>query len=107
MKKILITGGAGFIGSHIVDSLLKKGYDVVIYENFSSGTMDNLKHLNSNNLSIIEGDILDYKKLEQAMIGCDFVSHHAAQLEIFLAIDEPQKDLEINTIGTLNVLKAA
>lgn len=105
--KILITGGAGFIGSHIVDALLKKDYEVVVYDNFSSGTMENLSHINSDKLSIIKDDILNYKKLEEAMKGCDYVSHHAAQLEIFLAYDEPEKDLEVNTIGTLNVLKAA
>lgn len=107
MKKIFITGGAGFIGSHIVESLIIKNYEVVVYDNFSSGSLDNLKHIDSNNLKIIKGDILDYSLLENSMAGADFVSHHAAQLEIFLAFDEPEKDLEINTIGTLNVLKAA
>lgn len=107
MKKILITGGAGFIGSHMVDSLLAKDYEVVVYDNFSSGTRDNLNHIVSNKLSIIEGDILDYDFLEKSMKGCDYVSHHAAQLEIFLAYDEPKRDLEVNTVGTLNVLKAA
>lgn len=107
MKKIFITGGAGFIGSNIVDSLLDKDYEVVVYDNFSSGTMENLNHINNTKLKIIEGDILDYQKLEESMIGCDYVSHHAAQLEIFLAFDEPERDLEVNTIGTLNVLKAA
>lgn len=107
MRKIFITGGAGFIGSHMVDSLLIKGYEVVVYDNFSSGTKDNLKHIDSNKLSIVEGDILDYEFLEKSMKGCDYVSHHAAQLEIFLAYDEPERDLEVNTVGTLNVLKAA
>ncbi len=107
MKKIFITGGAGFIGSHIVDSLLQKEYEVIVYDNFSSGIMDNLKHIKNDKLTIINGDILDYQKLESSMRGCDFVSHHAAQLEIFLAYDEPEKDLEVNTVGTLNVLKAA
>lgn len=103
--KIFITGGAGFIGSHIVDSMLNEGNDVVVYDNLSSGSMDNLK--SSNKLTFIQGDILDYQKVEEAMEGCDYVSHHAAQLEIFLAIDEPERDLEVNTMGTLNVLKSA
>ena len=107
MNKILVTGGAGFIGSHIVDSLLAKDYEVVVYDNFSSGTKDNLKHIKTNKLQIIEGDILDYQKLEKSMNECDYVSHHAAQLEIYLALDEPERDLNINTVGTLNVLKAA
>jgi nucleoside-diphosphate-sugar epimerase len=107
MKKIFITGGAGFIGSHIVDKLLEKSYKVIVYDNFSSGTMDNLKHINNINLKIVTGDILDYNTLKESMIGCDYVSHHAAQLEIFLAFDEPERDLTVNTLGTLNVLKAA
>ena len=107
MKKVFITGGAGFIGSHLVDSLLSKGLEVVVYDNFSSGTVDNLNHISSKHLMIIEGDILDYEFLEKSMIGCDYVSHHAAQLEIFLAYDDPEKDLQVNTVGTLNVLKAA
>lgn len=107
MSKIFITGGAGFIGSHIVDSLLAKDYEVIVYDNFSSGTKDNLKHIKTNKIQIIEGDILDYQKLDKSMNGCDYVSHHAAQLEIYLALDEPERDLNINTVGTLNVLKAA
>jgi len=107
VNKIFITGGAGFIGSHIVDSLLAKGYEVIVYDNLSSGTTDNLKHIKSNKLRMIEGDILDYQKLEESMNGCDYVSHHAAQLEIYLALDEPERDLNVNTVGTLNVLKAA
>lgn len=107
MNKIFITGGAGFIGSHIVESLLAKDYEVIVYDNFSSGTKDNLKHIKTKKIQIIEGDILDYQKLEKSMNGCDYVSHHAAQLEIYLALDEPERDLNVNTVGTLNVLKAA
>jgi len=107
MSKVFVTGGAGFIGSHIVDSLISKNYEVVVYDNFSTGSNDNLKHISSDKLSIVKGDILDYSHLNNSMRGCDFVSHQAAQLEIFLAYDEPEKDLMINTIGTLNVLKAA
>lgn len=107
MNKIFITGGAGFIGSHIVETLLTEGNEVTVYDNFTSGTKDNLKHIKSNKLKIIAGDILDYQKLEESMRGCNYVSHHAAQLEIYLALDDPQSDLNINTVGTLNVLKAA
>ena len=108
MPKIMITGGCGFIGSHIVDSLLLKGYEVVVYDNLSSGKLSNLEqHKDNKLLTIIKGDILDYQKLKDVMKNCDYVSHHAAQLEIFLAYDEPEKDLEVNTLGTINVLKAA
>ena len=106
--KILITGGAGFIGSHIVESLLSLGHTVVVYDNFSSGSLFNLQSLIKNkNLKIIEGDILDFEMLNKSLKNIDLVSHHAAQLEIFLSIEDPVKDLEINTIGTLNVLKAS
>lgn len=105
--KILITGGAGFIGSHIVKSLSEKGHKIIIYDNFSTGLMENLENINPRNIDVIEGDILDFKKLSYSMKGVDIVSHHAAQLEIFVGIDDPEKDLSINTGGTLNVLKAA
>lgn len=104
--KVFITGGAGFIGSHIAEELLKKGAIITIYDNFSFGSINNLSHI-KNNLKIINGDILDYEKLSSSMKGHDIVSHHAAQLEIFLGIKSPLKDLEINTIGALNVFKAA
>jgi len=104
--KILVTGGAGFIGSHIVDSLVAKGHKVVVYDNFTSGQMENLVNI-KDDVEIIEGDILDYKRLEKAMKGVEVVSHQAAQLEIIRCIADPIEDLKINTVGTLNVLKAA
>jgi len=104
---ILVTGGAGFIGSHVVESLLKSNHNVIVYDNFSSGHLDNLPAEKPDNLKIIEGDILDYENLYSSMKGVNYVSHHAAQLEIFLAQNDPLRDLHVNTIGTLNVLRAA
>lgn len=103
---ILVTGGAGFIGSHIVDDLVSRGVRVKVYDNFSFGNYENLQHLGPE-VEVIKGDILDYTTLFEAMQGVDFVSHQAAQLEIFRSTDDPVADLQINTIGTLNVLKAA
>ena len=105
-QKIFLTGGAGFIGSHIVESLLKEGAKVTIYDNFSSGSMENLKAIEGQ-VTIIKGDILDYPALEAAMRGHDLVSHQAAQLEILKCVDDPLWDLQVNTGGTVNVLRAA
>lgn len=105
-KKILITGGAGFIGSQIVEDLLKEGAKVRIYDNFSTGNMDNLKKVIAD-VEVIKGDILDFESLSKAMKGVEIVSHHAAQLEVAKAVIDPYFDLKINTIGSLNVFKAA
>jgi len=104
-SRILITGGAGFIGSHVAESLVEAGAEVTVFDNFSTGLMDNISPWEKE-IKIIRGDILDYQKLKNAFKGMDIISHHAAQLEIFLSSCHPEKDLEVNTIGTLNVLKA-
>lgn len=104
--KILITGGAGFIGSHLVDSLAAEDARVTVYDNFSFGKTDNLGK-SKNKIRIINGDILDLPKLVNACRGMDMISHHAAQLEIIRGKSDPRHDLNINLTGTLNVLKAA
>lgn len=105
-KRILITGGAGFIGSHIAESLVKEGLKVIVYDNFSSGRIENL-NLIRKEIEVIKADILDYKTLNKAMGKVDYVSHQAAQLEIFRCIENPIIDLQVNTVGTLNVFNAA
>lgn len=105
-KKIFITGGAGFIGSHLTNSLVKAGAKVTVYDNFSSGLRENLDEVRKD-VQIIEGDILDFDKLKQSMRGHELVSHQAAQLEITKCVDDPIDDLKSNTIGTLHVLQAA
>lgn len=104
--KVLVTGGAGFIGSNIVESLLELGANVGVYDDFSFGFEDNLTPFKKD-IEIIRGDILDYESLSKAFKGYDLISHHAAQLEIFLCVDDPYRDLQVNTVGTLNVLRAA
>lgn len=104
-KKILITGGGGFIGSHLAEDLLGAGWQVTVLDNFSSGTRKNLGDIRKE-VEVVEGDIRDLDLVRKTVQGMDAVSHHAAQLEIFLGIAAPEKDLEINTAGTLNILRA-
>lgn len=104
-KNILITGGAGFIGSHLVDRFIKeKANKVIVYDNFSSGER---KYLEGKAVQIVEGNILDYDKLNENMKNVDIVSHHAAELEVFTGIENTMHDLQTNIEGTLNVLNAA
>lgn len=105
-SKILVTGGAGFIGSHIVDSLVCAGAKVTVLDNLAFGTLDNLAQV-KDDIRFVQGDIRDASLLERLAAGMDVVSHQAAQLEIFLATSHPCWDLEVNTLGTLNVLEAA
>lgn len=104
--RVFITGGAGFIGSYIVEELVRSGAQVKAYDNFSSGRMDNLEAIRDE-VELVEGDILDYERLRNAMKGAKFVSHQAAQLEILKCVNDPVVDLQSNTVGTLHVLRAA
>lgn len=105
-KRVFLTGGAGFIGSHIAEDLVAQGAEVTIYDNFSSGLLENLLAIQPK-VRLIRGDIGDYKTLVEAMRGHDYVSHQAAQLEILKCVDDPVWDLMVNTGGTLNVLRAS
>jgi UDP-glucose 4-epimerase len=103
---VLVTGGAGFIGSHVVADLLRAGYKVTVFDNFSSGLRENLAALDGD-VEIVEGDILDADALNAATRGKDVVSHQAAQLEITKCMEDPLGDLRTNLVGTINVLEAA
>lgn len=105
-RRVLVIGGAGFIGSHIVEALVRLGARVRVYDDFSSGTEENLVAVRQD-LELIRGDILDADALRKAMEKMEYVSHQAAQLEIMRCLHDPLLDLRINTIGTLNVFKAA
>jgi len=104
--RVLVTGGAGFIGSHLVEDLVYRGATVRVLDNFSSGDLANLATVR-NDVEIIEADILNADAVQSAMLGCEIVSHQAAQLEITRSIQDPIYDLRVNTEATLNVFQAA
>lgn len=105
--RFFLTGCAGFIGSNLTDRLLAAGHQVVGYDNFSTGrTMFLESASRSGNFKLITGDLLDPAELTPAMAGCEFVFHLAANADVRFGTDHPRKDLEQNTIATMNVLEA-
>ena len=102
-----VTGGAGFIGSSLVDRLLADGHDVVAFDNFSTGQREFVAAaLRHPRFALIEGDTLDLPALTRAMAGCDVVFHLAANADVRFGTEHPKKDLEQNTIATFHVLEA-
>jgi len=105
--KFLVTGGAGFIGSHLVDRLLVDGHLVVVLDNSSTGNLSNLKqHFLNKNLQIVTGSILDTKLLQSLVDEVDYVFHLAAAVGVFNIINDPITSLTTNIQGTENVLAA-
>ncbi|MCY1212513.1 UDP-N-acetylglucosamine 4-epimerase [compost metagenome] len=102
---ILITGGAGFIGSHLADALLAGGHAVRVLDNLSTGKRSNLA-LNDPRLELIEGDVADAALVARAMAGCKAVAHLAAVASVQASVDEPVATHQSNFIGTLNVCEA-
>jgi UDP-glucose 4-epimerase len=105
--KAFITGAAGFIGSTLVDRLLRDGHTVVAYDNLSTGQERFLESARpAPQLTFVHGDILDAPALTAAMAGSDFVFHFAANADVRFGTEHPSRDLEQNTIGTFRVLDA-
>jgi len=107
--RAFVTGGAGFIGSHLVDRLLSDGHTVAVYDNFSTGVERFLEHaLCSPCCRLVRGDLLDTDALARAMLEsqAELVFHLAASADVRFGTQHPQKDLEQNTIATFNVLEA-
>jgi UDP-glucose 4-epimerase len=105
--KTFVTGGAGFIGSNLVDRLLARGDEVVAYDNFSTGRREFLRDAQTNpRFKLVQGDLLDEAALGAAMRGADFVFHLAANADVRFGTEHPQKDLDQNTIATFRVLEA-
>lgn len=102
---ILITGGAGFIGSHLCDALLAKGYAVRVLDDLSTGRRDNLQ-LSNPRLELIEGDVADAGLVQRATAGCRAVVHLAAVASVQASVEDPVKTHQSNFIGTLNVCEA-
>lgn len=105
--KILVTGGAGFIGSHIVDNLVKDNYSVRVLDNFSTGNINNLSQEIRDRIEFIEGDIRSYHIVHNAVKGVDVILHLAALPSVPRSIKDPITTNEVNVVGTLNILNAA
>jgi UDP-glucose 4-epimerase len=106
VKRCLVTGGAGFIGSHLVERLLQEGYAVCVLDNFSSGKRENLNAC-SDNIELIQADIRDLEALIEACTGVDAVFHQAAIASVYHSIMDPHETHQVNVNGTVNVLEAA
>lgn len=108
MKKILITGGAGFIGSNLTEYFLNKGYKVVVLDNFATGFRHNIEqHFDNPNFTLIEGDIRNTEDCVKAVQGVEYVLHQAALGSVPRSIKDPQTSNEVNVSGFLNMLVAA
>ncbi len=102
----LITGGAGFIGSHIVRELVRQGQRVTVLDNLSGGKLENLEAVRGK-ITFIQGDICDFSDVIDACSEVDYVLHHAALISVAESMAKPQETAEINVQGTVNVLEAA
>jgi UDP-glucose 4-epimerase len=106
--RVLVTGGAGFIGSHLVDYLIQNGDQVTAFDNLSTGRYPNIRHqLDNDRFRFIEGSVLDMKALDQEVARADAVYHLAAAVGVQLIVDRPLQSMITNIKGTENVLEAA
>tara|TARA_Y100000590_G_scaffold469642_1_gene658837 strand:- start:2568 stop:3566 length:999 start_codon:yes stop_codon:yes gene_type:complete len=106
-KLSIVTGGAGFIGSNLVDELVKKNHKLIVLDNFSTGRRSNLSHHASKNVKIIKIDLSENKNLDKYFKGVDYVFHLAGLADIVPSIENPNKYFKSNVIGTFNVVQAA
>ncbi|MBI4262077.1 NAD-dependent epimerase/dehydratase family protein [Candidatus Uhrbacteria bacterium] len=103
MKRYLVTGGAGFVGSHLVDYLLSRGHTVRVLDNFSTGKRERIP----NGVEIVEADIRDQKAIASAFVGVDGVFHLAALPSVQVSLEHPEETHAVNVTGTVNVLLAS
>lgn len=105
-RTVLVTGGGGFIGSHLAHRLRNDGHKVRILDNFATGSRENVRHL-LDDIELIEGDMQSYERAHNAVRGCDVVFHQAALPSVPRSIQDPLTSNASNVIGTLNLLLAA
>lgn len=105
-NKVLVTGGAGFIGSHITQSLAEEGCAVTVLDNLASGHIENLDPVKEK-IRFIQGDITDLARVMDAVRGCEVVFHQAAVVSVTQTVDDPVGSALVNDLGTLKVLEAA
>lgn len=105
--QVLVTGGAGFIGSHLVDRLVTEGYDVVVLDNLSSGSLNNIKsHIEAGNIVFVNGDLKERHVVEDVVQGIDVVFHFAANPEVRVSTTNPEVHFRENVVATFNLLEA-
>ncbi len=104
--RVLVTGGAGFIGSHITEKLVELGHEVIVLDDLSTGREENLEHL-MNSITFIKGSITDTALLHEVMQGVQVVFHQAALGSVPRSVEDPRTTHEVNITGTFNVLMAA
>ncbi|MCD6480714.1 MAG: NAD-dependent epimerase/dehydratase family protein [Thermoplasmata archaeon] len=102
--KILVTGGAGFIGSHLIDALLERGDEVICFDNFSSGRREFIEH-NLGQMELVEGDLLNKSDIEKAIKGCDAVFHLAANPDVRSGAGNTKTHFDNNIVATYNLLE--
>lgn len=106
-QKVVVTGGAGFIGSNLCRKLLELGAKVTVFDNLYSGKMEFINDLLNKGLNFVKGDIRYPTEIEEATKDCKYIFHLAAQTSVPFSMENPKEDCEINIVGTLNVLEAA
>jgi len=111
LTRVMVTGGAGFIGSNLTHRLLAQGHEVTVYDNLARrGTEKNVAWLRKNHgdrFGLVQADVRDYASVVQALEGFEIVYHLAAQVAVTWSVADPREDFEINALGTLNVLEAS
>ncbi|WP_052748859.1 NAD-dependent epimerase/dehydratase family protein [Desulfurococcus mucosus] len=104
--RILVTGGAGFIGSHLVAELLRLGYEVVVLDDLSTGSLGNLRGL-LGSVEFVKGDVRDYGVVEGVAKKAEAVVHLAALIDVAESVEKPDLYFDVNVLGTYNVAKAS